>query len=329
MTIVVVSHDGHFLDAVCTDMIKFENCKLKYHVGNYSSFRKMEEQTWARNSSKADAVARKEKKAMEFIQKQRSMTNSKHRDDNKQKQAAERQKKLGRIGLFAENGQKFKLLAEGKTKKGGSNRAGHITGTYTNAAGFRSAFVSEEKHALGEDRQLLNFKFPAAPPLKGGGTSLITMEDCRFRYPTSDTDAWLLQDVTVNISYGSKIAIVGKNGAGKSTLLKILTGELMVNGGEFHAHPNLKVAHISQHHIEQLADYLEKTPVEYFLEQHKAKDEQEARQYLGGFGLVGPLALQMIGTLSGGQKARLAFATVMCDAPQLLILDERKYKLLF
>mmetsp|Transcript_91881 Transcript_91881/g.137623 ORF Transcript_91881/g.137623 Transcript_91881/m.137623 type:complete len:139 (+) Transcript_91881:2-418(+) len=58
------------------------------------------------------------------------------------------------------------------------------------------------------------------------------------------------------------------------------------------------------------------------MQQGKAKDEQEARQILGGFGIVGPLALHLIGTLSGGQKARLAFATVMCEAPQLLILDE-------
>jgi ABC-type polar amino acid transport system ATPase subunit len=46
------------------------------------------------------------------------------------------------------------------------------------------------------------------------------------------------------------------------------------------------------------------------MEEHKAKTEQEARAFLGGFGLVGELALQMIGSLSGGQKARLAFATV-------------------
>ncbi|CAB9499678.1 [NU+] prion formation protein 1 [Seminavis robusta] len=321
LTVVVVSHDGHFLDAICTDMIKFEsNLKLKYHVGNYTSLCEMEEQTWARNTKKADAVARQEKKAKEFIQKQRAMSNNKHRDDNKQRQAAERQKKLGRLGLFSENGQKFKLLAEGNTKAGGSNRAGHINGNYTNAAGFQSFFVSNEKHAFGEDRQLLNFKFPAAPPLKGGGGHLITMEDCRFRY--DGTDDWLLEDMSLNLSYGSRVAIVGKNGAGKSTLLKLMCGELTVNKGEFHSHPNLRIAHIAQHHIEQLGDYLESTPVEYFLQQHHAKNEQEARQFLGGFGLVGPLALQRIGTLSGGQKARLAFATVMHNAPHVLVLDE-------
>ena len=55
---------------------------------------------------------------------------------------------------------------------------------------------------------------------------------------------------------------------------------------------------------------------------HGAQSEQEARAFLGGFGLVGPLALQLIGTLSGGQKARLAFATVMFASPHVLVLDE-------
>jgi ATP-binding cassette subfamily F protein 3 len=351
-TLVVVSHDGHFLDAICTDMIQFQDCKLKYHVGNFTSFREREEQMWTRNSAKADAAARQEAKAKEFIQKQRSMANSKHRDDKKMKQAAERQKKLGRIGLYSENGQKFKLLAMGNLKQGGANRAGHIFGNYTNARGMQSAFVSNEAVEFGESKQLLNFKFPAAPPLKGGGRDMITMEGCKFRYAESESDDWLLEDVTLNVSFGSRIAIVGKNGAGKrcvvklvtayfvevssesaliemvylwfnckSTLLNIMSGNLSVNAGEFHRHPNLKVAHIAQHHIEQLGEYLDLTPVDYFMQQHHAKNEQEARQFLGGFGLVGQLALQKIGTLSGGQKARLAFSAVMVNEPHLLILE--------
>jgi ATP-binding cassette subfamily F protein 3/ATP-binding cassette subfamily F protein 1 len=321
-TAVVVSHDGHFLDAICTDIIQFQDLKLKYHVGNFTSFREREEQTWTRNCAKADAAARQEAKAKEFIQKQRSMANSKHRDDKKMKQAAERQKKLGRIGLYAENGQKFKLLAMGNTKQGGANRAQHVFSNYTNSRGMQSAFVSNEAVEFGESKQLLNFKFPAAPPLKGGGRDMITMEGCKFRYDESDSDDWLLEDMTLNVSFGSRIAIVGKNGVGKSTLLNIMSGNLSVNAGEFHSHPNLKVAHIAQHHIEQLGAYLDLTPVDYFMQQHHAKNEQEARQFLGGFGLVGQLALQKIGTLSGGQKARLAFSAVMVNEPHLLILDE-------
>jgi len=192
---------------------------------------------------------------------------------------------------------------------------------------MESFFVSNEQVAFGENKQQLNFKFPAAPPLKGGGSGsqmpLITMEDCFFRYDKDkESSSWLLQDVSLRVDYRSRIAVVGKNGAGKSTLLNILSNKLEVNRGEFHSHPNLRVAHIAQHHIEHLGAFLELSPVEYFLQQHQAKNEEEARQFLGGFGLVGPLALQRIGTLSGGQKARLAFATVLYTEPHVLILDE-------
>jgi len=300
-------------------MITFDNAKLSYHVGNYSTFRDREEQLWTRNCGIADAVARKEKKAKEFIQKQKSMSNSKRRDDNKQRQAKEREKKLGRIGLYSENGKKFKLLSvHHKT------HAAHINGAYKNSAGFESFMVDNSEKEFGENRQLLNFRFPAATPLKGATgdyAPLITMEDCRFRYD-DDATSWLLKDMTLNVSVGSRIAIIGKNGAGKSTLVKLLCGELSTKGGMFHAHQSMKIAHIAQHHIEQLGAYLEQTPVEYFMLRHGSKSEHEARQFLGGFGLVGPLALQLIGTLSGGQKARLAFATVMYNAPHVLILDE-------
>lgn len=237
----------------------------------------------------------------------------------------------------SENGHKFKLLAVGKTGNGGSNRAAHIFGNYTATNGMQSHLVSNDTVAFGEARQLLNFKFPAAPPIKGGGTGsgelpLITMENCRFRYGTAAESAWLLQDISLGVSFGSRIAIVGENGAGKSSLVKLLCGELSVDGGgggsgdggssgTFHSHPNLKVAHIAQHHIEHLGAFLEMTPVDYFMQQHQSKNPQEVRQFLGGFGL-GPLALQLIGTLSGGQKARLAFATVMYTVPHVLILDE-------
>ena len=79
-----------------TDIIKFQNARLIYHVGNYSTLRESEEQMWSRNCGIAAAVAKKEKKAKDFIQKQRSMANNKRRDDNKLRQAKEREKKLSR-----------------------------------------------------------------------------------------------------------------------------------------------------------------------------------------------------------------------------------------
>ena len=109
------------------------------------------------------------------------MSNSKHCDNNKQRQAKERQKKLSRIGLYNEDGKKFKLLSQTK----GVNRASHIQGAYTNAAGFQSLHVDNSQRAFGEQKQLLNFRFPSAEPLKGATgeyAPLITMESCHFRY---------------------------------------------------------------------------------------------------------------------------------------------------
>ena len=261
-TALIVSHDAVFLDAVCTDIIHFEGGSLKYHVGNFSTFQESRQQTFTRHQSTADAVARQEKKAKEFIEKQKSMANSKHRDDNKQKQAAERSKKLGRVGLFADNGHKFKLLAEGNTKAGGSNRAQHVFGNYTSSNGMQSAFVSNAGVAMGEAKSLLHFKFPASPPLGGSsgdtwGLPLITMENCAFTgyqaivtagsaaasAPTS-SDNKLLSGLSLNVANGSRVAIVGPNGAGKSTLVKLLVGDLQVDStttGKLTKHPSLKV----------------------------------------------------------------------------------------
>ena len=175
---------------------------------------------------------------------------------------------------------------------------------------------------------MLRFQFPSAAPLKaatGEFAPLITLDECRFRYGSKDS-SWLLQDMTLGVSVGSRIGILGKNGAGKSTLVKLLSGELSTDPkqGTLWRHPGLKIAHITQHHIEHLGAHLKESPVEYFQNQHgtTATSDHQIRQFLGGFGLVGNLALQPIGSLSGGQKARLAFATVLYNPPHVLVLDE-------
>jgi len=115
--------------------------------------------------------------------------------------------------------------------------------------------------------------------------------------------------------------------------VKLLCGELSPDpkAGNLWRHPSLKIAHVSQHHIERLGNHLDKSPVEYFHihdqqqhhdEERGSENDHQIRQFLGGFGLIGSLALQPIGSLSGGQKARLAFATVLYSPPHVLILDE-------
>lgn len=168
-------------------------------------------------------------------------------------------------------------------------------------------------------------------------SALVRLDDFSFAYsPQLPPSKLLLQDVTLQIQRCSKIAMVGKNGAGKSTFLKLMAGEINMaehyTKGELWRHPNLRIGHVTQYSVEELESVAANlTVVEYAEEKLKCGKASSGivkaaagnvRQYLGGFGLGGKHALRPIGTLSGGERMRLCFATVLADEPHLLILDE-------
>jgi ABC-type multidrug transport system ATPase subunit len=100
-TLVVVSHDRAFLDAICTDMIVMEHQRLNYHIGNYSEYQRQMAEKTAREAQILDASEKQRSKAMTFIQKQQN--NKKSTDPNKQRQAKMiKDKKLDRIGNYRE-----------------------------------------------------------------------------------------------------------------------------------------------------------------------------------------------------------------------------------
>jgi len=82
----------------------------------------------------------------------------------------------------------------------------------------------------------------------------------------------------------------------------------------------LRIGYFSQHHVDQLD--LSVCPVELLQNRFPGKPIEEYRRLLGGFGVTGDLALQNIGSLSGGQKSRVAFAVLGTARPNFLILDE-------
>jgi ATP-binding cassette subfamily F protein 3 len=108
-------------------------------------------------------------------------------------------------------------------------------------------------------------------------------------------------------------------------VLKLLCGEVQPSGGEVKVGSGVRVGYFSQHLVDQLD--VRRTPVSQLLSiapalAASANSEQQARTVLGRFGLGGALALKPIGVLSGGQKARLMFALITLQAPQVLLLDE-------
>ncbi len=149
---------------------------------------------------------------------------------------------------------------------------------------------------------------------------LIALEDIRLAYD----DTVILDHVHINLQPGSRIGLLGHNGAGKSTFIKLLAGELQAASGRVERSSELRIGYFAQHQLEQL--HSEDTPMEHFFREiqrlGKKATEQELRNHLGGFGFSGEKVGSKIAPFSGGEKARLVFATLVYQKPNLLLLDE-------
>lgn len=130
----------------------------------------------------------------------------------------------------------------------------------------------------------------------------------------------ILDNVRITLQPGDRIALLGMNGAGKSTLLKTLVGDLAPLSGEHFTSPYLKLGYFAQHQVDHL--HYEDSALDHLLRLDESLSESDGRDVLGGFGFRGDQALQITGTMSGGEKARLALALIVHQRPNLLLLDE-------
>lgn len=130
----------------------------------------------------------------------------------------------------------------------------------------------------------------------------------------------VLKNISGSIMSHDRIAIVGANGNGKTTLAKFLAGELKQKKGTRQADNKLKIGFYRQDLFEKLM--LTETAYDHVKRLMPNAIDRQIREHLGRFGLSGDKAFQKISELSGGEKARLVFASLTIEAPKLLILDE-------
>ncbi|MBL1077260.1 ABC-F family ATP-binding cassette domain-containing protein [Nocardia sp. 2] len=125
--------------------------------------------------------------------------------------------------------------------------------------------------------------------------------------------------VDLAIDRGSRVVVLGLNGAGKTTLLRLLAGVEQLSAGEIEPGHGLKVGYFAQEH-----DTLDDQATVWENIRHAAPDagEQDLRGLLGAFMFSGPQLEQPAGTLSGGEKTRLALAGLVSSAANVLLLDE-------
>ena len=133
-------------------------------------------------------------------------------------------------------------------------------------------------------------------------------------------DKVVLAGLGFSLLPGSRIGLLGPNGAGKSTLIAALRGDSTLLAGERVAGENLAIGYFAQHQLEALD--LDASPFLHLQRLTPRASEQSIRNFLGGFDFHGDQALAPIRAFSGGEKARVALATIAWQKPNLLLLDE-------
>jgi len=276
-TMVVISHDREFLDAVTSVTLHIDNGKLVRYGGNYSTFEDMRAQQMElqQNSyiKQQDKIAHLQKFILRFKAKA-----------SKAKQAQSRVKALDRMERLAP------VLAS-------------------------ADFTFE-------------FKEPANLP-----NPMLAMEDACFGYPPPDDapagtpPTVIVRNVSKSVMAGQRIGILGANGQGKSTLVKTVARALAPISGIVQEGKGLNVGYFAQQELDVLRPL--DNPLEHLtrlakegLPAGQSGREQDLRTFLGTFNFSGDMVKQPVGTMSGGEKARLVLCMIVWQRPNLLLLDE-------
>ncbi|MGH2590186.1 MAG: ABC-F family ATP-binding cassette domain-containing protein [Actinomycetota bacterium] len=166
-------------------------------------------------------------------------------------------------------------------------------------------------HAPKRER-VARYRFPEPPH---SGRLALTVEGLAKGYGGPP----VFEDVGFDLGRGERLLVMGLNGAGKTSLLRILAGVASPDTGSFRLGHGVRLGYYAQEH----EGIRESVPVlAHVREESSDASDQELRGLLGMFGLTGEVAFQDAGTLSGGEKTKLALAQLVAGRRNLILLDE-------
>jgi len=160
--------------------------------------------------------------------------------------------------------------------------------------------------------KVANIKFPKPAPC---GKTPLMAEGLSKSYGSLE----IFTGVDLAIDKGSRVVILGLNGAGKTTLLRMLAGTLTPDSGELQPGHGLKIGYFAQEH--ETLD-TSRTVLENMQSSAPQLTDTEARSVLGSFLFSGDDTSKPAGVLSGGEKTRLALASLIVSSANVLLLDE-------
>ncbi len=149
------------------------------------------------------------------------------------------------------------------------------------------------------------------------GKVMMKIQNLSFGYTPSNL---LIDNFSLTIENGERIAIIGANGQGKSTLLNLLAGYLHPISGEITTHPGLKIGHFGQTNIERL--HPENTIIDEIASIDPLMPTTLIRNICGSVMFEGDMAKKKIKILSGGEKSRVMLGKVIAKPSNILLLDE-------
>jgi ATP-binding cassette subfamily F protein 3 len=183
------------------------------------------------------------------------------------------------------------------------------------ARGRQTRLERLERIERPQEHSGLNLKLPVSVR---SGREVVHTSALRVGYVDPDGEHELAKTPELLVERGDRVALVGPNGSGKTTLLKTLVGEIPPLKGRMSFGTNVKLGYYAQGH-ERLPN--EGTPLSVLLDT-QSMGEETARTYLGRFLFSEDDAFKLVGSLSGGERSRLALACLLLQQANFLVLDE-------
>jgi ATPase subunit of ABC transporter with duplicated ATPase domains len=177
------------------------------------------------------------------------------------------------------------------------------------------ARLESQRVSVGAGDRSISVRFPDPPSC---GVTVITATSLSKGYGGPP----VFEDVSFDLGRGERLLVLGLNGAGKTSLLRILAGETDANLGDFRLGHQVALGYYAQEHDNLLTDRSLLDNIRSAVPADVVLTETQLRALLGMMGLSGEKVFQESGTLSGGEKTKLALAMLMVGRNNLLLLDE-------